>query len=104
MRLAFKPFGLWFVLLMAQHGAMVHELSHLPGAAHAEIRVQTGDAAEAACALCPAFAQAATAAFSPAFHSPLLLRGGLQRSAEHAAAAIEAAAPSPRSRGPPALT
>ena len=107
MRIALKPgwksWGLLLVLLAAQHGAVVHELSHLPGSSRAEVRVQGGEAAEA-CALCPAYAQVATPAFSQAFHVPLLIRAGLQSSPEPADAAVDAAIPSPRSRGPPALT
>lgn len=103
MRLTLKLLGLLLVLLAAQQGAVVHELSHLPGSARAEARVQTGQAAES-CALCPAYTQVATPAFSHSFHIPLLVRAAPQRTPVHTHAAIDAAIPSPRSRGPPALT
>ncbi|MGA9027539.1 MAG: hypothetical protein WB440_15915 [Steroidobacteraceae bacterium] len=105
MRFTLKSLGLLFVLLSAQEGAVVHELTHLPGHAAdlrgSEVRLQAGAAADTACALCPLFDQASTPAFSHAFQVPRLLRADLARSPEHADAATDAAVPTPRSRGPP---
>ncbi len=102
MRSLIQSLGMLFVLLAAQQGAVVHELSHAPRTARAELQVQSGESADAACALCPAYAQAATPTFSHAFSIPLVARATPQRSRDHADAAIDAAVPSPRSRGPPA--
>jgi hypothetical protein len=54
--------------------------------------------------LCPAFAQVLTPAFSHAFHVPLLDRAEVQRSADPVYDAIDTAALTPRSRGPPSLS
>jgi hypothetical protein len=101
MRSVIQSLGLLFVLLAAQQGAVVHELSHAPRAARADLQLQSGES-DAACALCPAYAQAATPTFSHTFCVPLLARAAPQRNRDPAAAAIDTAVPSPRSRGPPA--
>ncbi|MFI4889040.1 MAG: hypothetical protein ACHQIL_00760 [Steroidobacterales bacterium] len=92
---------LLMLMLSAQHGAAVHELSHFQAAGHIDARADTGAVADSACALCPAYAQAVTPAFSHAFHIPFLVRADLERSAEPQFAAVTAAVPTPRSRGPP---
>jgi hypothetical protein len=92
------------LLMVAQQGAMVHELSHLSGAANGELRAQAGEAADTTCALCPAFAQVVTPAFSHSFNAPLLVRFALELTPEPQLLALEAAVPRPRSRGPPSLS
>ncbi len=110
----FKTLSLWLLLILAQQGAVVHELSHFDGAhaigahtigAHGiGAQLEGGDAADHACALCPAFAQVSTPAFSHAFHIPPLVRAAADRFPELRHEAIETAVPTPRSRGPPSVS
>jgi len=104
MKHAFKALSLLLLLLLAQQGAVVHDLSHVFRAADAELKVQSGGVADTTCALCPAFAQAATPAFSHAFHVPPLGRCSPLLASEPPPAAIDASVPRPRSRGPPSLS
>lgn len=105
MRQLFKTLGLLLLLMLAQHGAVVHELSHFADADHVGLKVQEGDGtADKTCALCPAFAQVVTPAFSHSFHIPLLVRFALESVSEPRFAAVDAAVPRPRSRGPPSLS
>jgi hypothetical protein len=76
-----KLFALLLLLLTAQHGAIVHELGHLVQSDGAQLKVDSARAADATCALCPAFAQVVTPAFTHAFQIPLLGRAAAQRSA-----------------------
>jgi hypothetical protein len=101
MRSVLKSLGLLLLLLVAQQGAVVHELSHLSGVGGTELRVQANSALDASCAQCPAFAQVVTPAFSHSFHIPLLVRVDAGLSAEPRICAIDTAVPRPRSRGPP---
>jgi hypothetical protein len=96
-----KLLGLWLLLMTAQQGAVVHELSHLSGTGSSELQVQSDGAVHASCALCAAFAQAVTPAFSHSFQIPLLVRVDAGPSPEPRISAIDAAVPQPRSRGPP---
>jgi hypothetical protein len=111
MKHVYKILCLWLLIITAQQGAVVHELSHLYGADSIDLHVgssgttdRTGDTSETTCALCPVFAQAVTAPFSHAVHTPLLVRANAEVIAEPQYAAIEAAIPTPRSRGPPSLS
>jgi hypothetical protein len=114
MRHLFKVLGLLLLLMTAEQGAVVHELSHYSGATesggvksagtNAVVRIDARGSADANCALCPAFAQVLTPAFSHAFQVPLLVRAGLQRSPDPGYLALETAVPTPRSRGPPSLS
>jgi hypothetical protein len=101
MRHLLKSLGLLALLIVAQQGAVIHELSHLPGSAPDAVRLDSGGAAHAACALCAAYAQAATPALSHSIASPLLGRAMHVRGAVPFWAAADAAVPPPRSRGPP---
>jgi len=92
------------LLLVAQQGAVVHELSHVLRADSAELKADSGGVAETTCSLCPAFAQVVTPAFSHTFHIPLLGRAAAQQCPEPQFSAIDAAVPAPRSRGPPSLS
>ncbi len=100
MRHVLKSFGLLLLLLIAQQGAVVHELGHLSEVHGTEAMLASG-AVDAACALCPAYAQVVTPAFSHSFHVPLLARAAPPRSAPPLFSAVDAAVPTPRSRGPP---
>jgi hypothetical protein len=104
MRHALKLIGLLAVLLLAQQGAVIHELSHVFGAAHSAGSNIDTRGTDTACAQCPAFAQATAAAFSHSFQIPLHVLLTVQLASELTVAAIEAALPDPRSRGPPALS
>ena len=110
MRQVLKSLGLLLLLLIAQQGAVVHEIGHFSEISAGEggsNDVGSGEAhstaalADAACALCPAFAQVVTPAFSHSFHIPVLLRAALERGTEERFIAVETAVPKPRSRGPP---
>ena len=104
MRHLIKLLSLLAVLIAAQQGAVVHELSHVIHS-NAELRGESRAVpGDAACAQCPVFAQVATPAFSHSFHIPDLCRVATQLSTELEIAAIDAAVPQPRSRGPPFLS
>jgi hypothetical protein len=100
MRHVVKCLSFLLLLMAAQQGAVVHELSHVSSIGGPELPLADG-VADTTCALCPAFAQVSTPAFSPSFHLPLLVRIALETSAEPISAAIDTAVPRPRSRGPP---
>jgi hypothetical protein len=106
MRQVLKSLSLFLLLLVAQQGAVVHELGHLSEVSHLsqvssnEIHAGAG-LVDATCALCPAFAQVVTPAFSHSFHVPVLLRAAVDRGTDSLYVAIDAAVPTPRSRGPP---
>ena len=104
MRQVFKAAGLLLLLMVAQQGALVHELSHVSGAKRIDLQVQSDGSADQTCALCPVYAQVVTPAFSHSFHIPLLVRFALEPVLEPQYAAIDAAVPRPRSRGPPSLS
>jgi|SRR5271165_778183 len=101
MRHVYRALCLVLLLLAAQQGAVVHELSHVAGVHGTELQVGPGGMAESTCALCPAFAQVSTPAFSHSFHIPTLLRAEVERSVELRIAAADTAIPTARSRGPP---
>jgi hypothetical protein len=100
MRQVLKSLGLLLLLLIAQQGAVVHEIGHLAEISSSDVH-STAALADAACALCPAFAQVVTPAFSHSFHIPVLLRAALERGTNPVYIAVAAAVPTPRSRGPP---
>jgi hypothetical protein len=99
-----KALGLLLLLLLAQQGAVEHELSHLSTFKVAGTNAGPDDTAHAPCASCPAFAQVVTPAFSHSFHIPLLVRFALEVVSKPRYAAIDATVPRPRSRGPPSLS
>jgi hypothetical protein len=96
-----KALGLLLLLLAAQQGAVVHELSHVAKLTGGSLHQDAGST-DSQCALCPAFAQAVAPAFSHSFHVPLLLPIRAELVAELQHVAIDAAVPQARSRGPPA--
>jgi hypothetical protein len=104
MRQMCKALGLLLLLMVAQQGAVVHELSHVAGASSGEWGAQPDSTAGKTCVLCPTFAQVVTPAVSHAFHIPLLVRFTQEAVAASPIAAIDAAVPCPRSRGPPSLS
>jgi len=103
MKHTFKLLSLLLVFLVTQHGAVVHELGHVVGAVGTELNAGPSTT-DTNCALCPSFAQVATAAFTHTFAVPRLARVSVERSVEPQFSAISAAVPQARSRGPPALS
>jgi len=105
MRNVYKALSLLLLLLTAQQGAVNHELSHFSPAGQADVRIDAGGmAADALCALCPAFAQALTPTFGHSVDIPLLVRITSHLTPELRFVAVDAAVPRPRSRGPPSLS
>jgi hypothetical protein len=102
MRQVFKSIGLLLLLIMAQQGALVHDFEHVARLTSVGASLGSHVLGDSACALCPAYAQAASAALSHTFPVPQLGRIPALRSASFSPAAILAASPTPRSRGPPA--
>jgi len=92
------------LLLAAQQGAVMHELGHVSAGQSAAVNVGSGGVSDGACALCPSYAQAASAAFSHSLHIPLLVRTEAERSSEPKIGVVDNAVPRPRSRGPPSLS
>ena len=65
----YRALTLVLLLLTAQQGAVMHELGHIVSAAQsAAVNCGSDGVSDGACALCPAFAQAASPAFSHSFH------------------------------------
>jgi hypothetical protein len=98
MRHLSKLLGLLLLLIVAQQGAVVHELSHVSGTNPLNV---SSSILDSSCAQCPGFAQVVSPAFSHSFYVPSLIRTAYEVSAEPIYAAIDTAVPRPRSRGPP---
>lgn len=94
-----KLLGLLLLLVVAQQGAVVHELSHVSGG-NSALNVSSS-VFDSSCAQCPAFAQVVSPAFSHSFYVPSLIRTAYEVSAEPIFAAVDIAVPRPRNRGPP---
>jgi len=93
--------GLMLFLISGQQGAVAHELGHFAGSHTPDLSKAAADSLDPACALCPSFAQAASPALGHSFVLPLLVRGCIESRDEAPIEARSAAAPAPRSRGPP---
>ncbi len=92
--------GIALLLLLAQQGAVLHEISHICQVSRADARVHASTLADKTCELCLAFSQVA----NPASQSvDQYLSTPATCSAELARVTAEMAAPvpTPRSRGPP---
>ena len=96
--------GLMLFLLTGQQGAVVHELGHFAAPHTPDVSKGPGDSLDPACALCPSFAQAASPAFSHSFVLPRLVHAYIEHAVEAPIRAASAAAPAPRSRGPPFIS
>jgi hypothetical protein len=97
----YRVLCLVLLVIAAQQGAVVHEVGHLSGSAHgANFGVESG-AIDGGCALCPAFAQVVSPAFSHSIPLPPLVRAELERSPEPRLEAIGSPVLTPRNRGPP---
>jgi len=104
MKYVYQAFCLTLLIIAGQQGAVVHELGHLTGAHDASLQALSAEKSDAPCALCPAFAQVATPAFSHSFDIPTLVRVEIERVAERRVKTAELSVPTPRSRGPPFLS
>ncbi len=93
--------GLALLLLLAQHGAVLHEVSHICRVGtnvHAQMHADT--LLEKTCELCYAFSQVANPAGNSVASSHLEPVSSATASGE-SYAATPAHVPTPRSRGPP---
>ncbi len=93
--------GLALLLLLAQHGAVLHEVSHIcrvGTSVHAQMHADTF--LEKTCELCYAFSQVANPAGNTVA-SNYLQPASCAASSGHACATIPAHVPTPRNRGPP---
>jgi hypothetical protein len=95
-------FALAVLLVVAQQGAMLHELSHVYRSGAPELQNKATFLDGKLCETCLAFAQAGTAASGTMLLLPLV---AVVRhvSPEPQYSIIAASAPAPRSRGPPIL-
>lgn len=94
------------LLLIAQQGATLHELSHLHDVGQelgAQARADNAPCDNAHCPTCQSFAQVAhpAAASTATFVAPAAV---LARSPTPLYSIVSASAPTPRSRGPPQVT
>jgi hypothetical protein len=90
-------------LLLAQHGAMLHEFSHLTHAGHsagAALSAELQAAESGSCPTCEAFAQIANPAAAGATDLAVCLPA-LIPTPDPCFTIVGADAPTPRSRGPP---
>ena len=92
------------LLLLAQQGAVLHEMSHIVRVdGHVETQVQAGTDIDKTCELCLAFSQVA----NPAGHTVHVAHfepSACAAGSEPSSAATPADVPTPRSRGPPSLS
>jgi hypothetical protein len=95
--------GISLLLLLAQQGAVLHEMSHLVRVgSHAEARLHADTLIEKTCELCLAYSQVANPAGNSvqrALFEPSACAAG----SNPPCTATPAAVPTPRSRGPPAF-
>jgi hypothetical protein len=92
--------GISFLLLLAQQGAILHEVSHICRVGSVEVRLQPDTLLEKTCELCLAFSQLASPA-SHTVHAALFEPAACAASFDHPCAATPADVPTARSRGPP---
>jgi len=95
--------GLALLLLLAQQGAVLHEVSHICRVgSHVEARVQADTLLEKTCELCLAFSQVA----NPAGNTVAVVRfepSACAAGSKPLRAATPTDVPTPRSRGPPSF-
>jgi hypothetical protein len=94
--------ALALLLVFAQQGAMLHELSHVYRSGSPELKNDATLADGKVCEACLAFAQAANPA-SGTMLMPPIVAAIRYVSAEPQYSIIATGAPAPRSRGPPIL-
>jgi hypothetical protein len=101
MRRVYFSWVVSLLLVLAQHGALLHELSHLHHAgvpAGASLQPDLTD--DGPCLTCEAFAQVASPAAGRAA-TPAVAPAALIPAPAPSYAVVAANAPTPRSRGPP---
>ena len=92
--------GIALLLLLAQQGAVLHEISHICQVGQTDARVHAGALADKTCELCLAFSQVANPATqSVAQHA--LSPAACTAELAHVTAEAAVPGPTPRSRGPP---
>ncbi len=91
--------GLLLLLVTAQQGAVLHELSHICRAANTEVRVDA-DQSQQTCELCLAFAQLGQLT-SHSIHAPAFDPAPSHLGPEPRYSVVGTELPTPRSRGPP---
>ena len=99
-----KLLTLLVLLMTAQQGAFVHELSHVFRVDAGNVRVNVSSVADSTCVQCPAFAQVVTPAFYHAFQIPTFVRVAAELRSNLLFSVADAPAPPSRSRGPPSLS
>lgn len=97
----FKSLAVLLLLVAAQQGSVVHDLSHLASVSTHGHNVDADLTDGAPCALCPVFAQASAPIFSHSFQPPDLHGPATERTSAPLRELIDSPAPRPRSRGPP---
>ncbi len=97
----FRTIGLLLLLVVAQHGAVVHELKHVVSAQSGELGSETPKSAASSCALCPVFAVLMTPGLSHSIQVPRLVEVAREHIPERRNLAIAAEVPQACSRGPP---
>jgi hypothetical protein len=91
------------LLVLVQHGALLHELGHLGSAEHSSgpaVHADLHATGAAVCPTCEAYAQIANPVGASAHHVPAL-PPALLRTPDPAYAVSRADVLTPRSRGPP---
>lgn len=100
MRKVHISLGISLLLLLAQQGAVLHEMSHICRAGNVEVSLHSDTILEKTCELCLAFSQLANPA-SHTVHVPLFEPAACAASWNRPWSATPAGIPIPRSRGPP---
>ena len=98
-----RSIALLSLLLLAQQGAIVHELGHVTAWMRAATEIGPTHRVGKPCALCPVYAQAVTPACSHPYPNPPLRHATPDRRSEPDRTVADATAPRPRSRDPPAV-
>jgi hypothetical protein len=88
------------LLVFAQQGAMLHELSHIHNAGSEQVRYADNARGDKLCETCAAFSQVGNPASAPTANLPCVAVTHYLAS-EPTYSIVGAEAPAPRSRGPP---
>jgi hypothetical protein len=88
------------LLVFAQQGAMLHELSHLRNAGSTPVRYEANSLGDKLCETCAAFSQVGNPASAPTANLASV-EVAKHVASEPTYSIVGAQAPAPRSRGPP---
>jgi hypothetical protein len=96
---------LWPLLVIAQLGAVLHGINHIPQVSRTDVNVSAEARAPLLnnCELCAAFAQLPTPTL-PAVSYCHVVPATTESSSDPAYAVLATEVPAPRSRGPPAVS